>query len=109
MVQYAVNKKNGRSSYLLPLLFASVSVYADLLLILGLMLELYLAVDESKERVVLTDTYVVTGMDGRASLSDKNVARKNCLAVSLLYAKALGLAVSAVLGRTNTFFMSKKL
>jgi hypothetical protein len=48
-------------------------------------------------------------MDRRSSLSDKNVASKNCLSVSLLYAKALGFAVSAVLGRTNTFFMSKKL
>ena len=86
-----------------------VCVNADLLLILGLLLELNLAVDQSKERVILTDTNVVTGMDGSASLSYDNISGKNSLSVSLLYAKALGLTVSAVLGRTNTFFMSKKL
>jgi hypothetical protein len=42
-------------------------------------------------------------------LSDNDVADKNCLTVSLLYAKALGLTVAAVLRGTDTFLMSKEL
>ena len=86
-----------------------VSVYANLLLVLGLLLKLYLAVDESKESIILTDTYVVTGMDSSSSLSNDDISCKYSLSVSLLYAKTLRLTVSAVLSRTNTLFMSKEL
>ena len=86
-----------------------VGVNADLLLILGLLLELNLAVDQSKERVILTDSNVVTGMDGSSSLSYDDISGKNSLSVSLLYTKALGLTVTSVLGRTDTLFMSKEL
>ena len=86
-----------------------VGVYADLLLVLGLLLELYLTVDQSEEGIILTNTDVVAGMDGGSSLSDDNVAGENCLSVSLLYAKALRFAVTAVLGRTDTLLVSKEL
>ena len=86
-----------------------VSVNAYLLLVLSLLLELDLAVNQCKQSVVLTDTNVVTGVDRGASLSYDDVACNYCLSVSLLYAKALRLTITAVLGRTNTLFMSKKL
>ena len=44
-------------------------------------------------------------MDVGAALADKNVASENELSVRSLDTEALGLRVSAVLGRTNTFFM----
>ena len=65
------------------------------------MLKLNATVDESKQGIILTDTNVVTGMDGSSSLSDDDVAGNNCLSVSLLYAKALRLAITAVLSRTE--------
>ena len=65
------------------------------------------AVGQCKQRIVLTDSYVLTGMNFSASLSDENAARKYGLTVGTLYAEALRLAVSAVVGRTGTFLMSE--
>jgi hypothetical protein len=48
-------------------------------------------------------------MNCGASLSDDDIAGDNLLTVRLLYAKALRFAVTAVLGRTDTFFVSKEL
>ena len=48
-------------------------------------------------------------MDLRAALTDKDVARRDGLAVRALNAKALCLGVTAVLGRTYALFMSEKL
>jgi hypothetical protein len=48
-------------------------------------------------------------MDLGAALSDDDVASQNGLAVSTLYAKALGLAVTTVFGRTYALFVSKEL
>ena len=86
-----------------------VGVNADLLLVLGCVLELNATVDQSEQRVIGTDTDVVAGTDSRASLTNDDVAGKDCLTVSLLYAKALRLAITAVLGGTNTLLVSKKL
>ena len=73
------------------------------------MLELYLSVDKIEKGIVSSASHVVTGMDLGAALTNENVTCGNRLTVCLLYAKSLGLGVTAVLGRTNTFFMSKKL
>ena len=65
------------------------------------------AVYQSKQRVVFTDTYARAGMNLRASLTNENVASKNELTVSALYAKAFRFAVTSVVRRTGTFFMSE--
>jgi len=73
------------------------------------MLKLYLTVDKSEQSVILTHANIVAGADSRSSLTYDNVAGYYCLTVSLLNAQALGLAVTAVLSRTYTLFVSKKL
>ena len=88
---------------------ALVSVYANLLLVLGLCLKLDLTVDQSVDGVILTETNIVTGPDGSATLTNDDVACDNGLTVSLLDTKSLGLTVAAVLGGTYTLFMSKEL
>jgi len=103
------NKKDGYEIRNRLFWEALVSVYANLLLILGLLLELYLTVDQREQSVILTDSNVVTGMNGSSSLSYDDIAGKNSLSVCLLYAKALRLTVTSVLGRTDTLFMSKEL
>jgi hypothetical protein len=87
----------------------SVSVNAYLLLRSGLVLKLNLTIDQSKQGVVLAHANVFAGAYSGTSLSDDDVAGNNCLTVSLLYAKALGLTVTTVLGRTDTLLMSKEL
>ena len=87
----------------------SVCVYADLLLSSGLVLKLDLTIDQCVQSVILAYANVLACANSGSSLSDDDVAGKHCLTVSLLYAKALGLTVTAVLGRTNTLFVSKKL
>ena len=52
---------------------------------------------------------VLAGANCASSLSDNDIAGNDCLTVSLLYAKALGLTVTAVLRRTDTLLMSKEL
>lgn len=84
-------------------------VYADLLLILCLVLKLDGAVDQSKESVVLTHAYVITGANGCASLSYYDIAGYNALSVSFLHTKTLRLTVAAVLSGANTLFMSEEL
>ena len=87
----------------------SVSVYANLLLTVCLVLKLNSTVNKSEECIILTDTNVVTGMNSSASLSNKNVTCENCLAVCSLYAETLGLRVTTVLCRTYALLMSKEL
>jgi hypothetical protein len=48
-------------------------------------------------------------MNVGSSLTNDDIAGDHRLTVSGLYAKTLGFAVTAVLGRTDTFFMSEKL
>ena len=87
----------------------SVGVNADFLLRFGLMLKLNATIDESKKGVILAYANVFACANRGSSLSYDDVAGNNCLTVSLLYAKALGLTVTAVLCGTDTFLMSKEL
>lgn len=80
-----------------------------LLAILALALELDVAVNQSKQGVVAADTDIDARMDVRASLANQNVAREDELTVRALHAQSLGLGITAVLCRTNSLFMSKKL
>ena len=84
-----------------------VSVNAYLLLISAEALELYGAVNKSEQRIIGTLAYIIAGMNMCASLSYQNGACAYLLHISALYAKSLGLGVTAVLGRTHTFFMSE--
>ena len=85
------------------------SVNANLSSALSNVFELYLAVDESEQGIVGTATNIVAGMNMSASLADDDVACDYRGTICLLYAKTLGFAVTAVLGRTNTLFMSEEL
>ena len=71
------------------------------------MLELYLTIDKSEQSVVLTNAYVFACADSGTSLSYDDVAGYNGLTVCFLNAKTLGFAIATVLGRTDTFLMSK--
>ena len=106
-----LNKIEGtnQNSYPLFMLKELVSVYANLLLSACLMLKLNPSVDKSEERIILTDTNIVTGMNSCSSLSYEDVAGENYLTVSSLNAKALGFAITAVLSGTDTLLMSKEL
>ena len=84
-------------------------VNADSLAVTGDVFKFNLTVDESEQGIVLTDTYVIAGMDMGSALSDDDVAGNDGLTVCLLHAKAFGLTVSAVLGRADSLFMCKKL
>ena len=101
--------KKERSQSVLFLFGESVLVNADALLIAGHVLEADGTVRKSEQRVVLAATDILTGMDMGATLSDKNVAGNDTLAVGLLHTKTLGLAVTTVLGGTNALLMCKKL
>ncbi len=95
----------------MPTLFCIklVSVNANLLLAAGDVLELNLTVDKCEESIVRTDTYVSTGMNLRAALSYDDVAGNNCLTISLLNTKTLGLGITTVLSRTNALLVSEEL
>ena len=86
-----------------------VGVYAYTTSAVSDMLKLHLAVDESEQGIVRAATYVVAGMNVSASLADDDVACGHKGTVSTLHAQTLRLTVTAVLGRTYTFFMCKKL
>ena len=61
------------------------------------------AIDEREQRVVAADADALTRMDVGAALADQNVAGQNELTVAALDAEALGLGITAVLGRTYAF------
>ena len=86
-------------------LLSDFFVNRDLLAVLAHALELYLAVNEGEQGIVLTLTNVGTGVDLSSALSDKDVAGQNELTICSLGTKTLGLAIATVLGRTHTFFM----
>jgi hypothetical protein len=66
-------------------------------------------VNQSKESMVLTHAYVITGANSGASLSYYDIAGYNALSVSLFNTKSLRFTITTVLGRTNAFFMSEEL
>ena len=88
-------------------LFCCVNAYA--LLAALVCLELNVSVNESEECIVATDANVGSGVDLCSSLSNEDVTSDNLLAAELLNTETLGLTVTAVLCRTNTFFMSEEL
>ena len=59
------------------------------------------------QQLSLTPAHVVARMDMGPALPVQDVACQYELSVSPLGAKSLGLRVSTVLGRTNTFLMSE--
>ena len=73
------------------------------------MLETNHTVSECEKGIVLTATYVLSGMDMSSALSDKDIAGDYALAVCLLRTKTLGLGVTAVLGGADALLMSKEL
>lgn len=64
-------------------------------------------VNKREERIVFADTNVRAGVNFRTSLTNKDIASKNSLTVATLYAKSFRFAVSTVVRRTGTFFMSE--
>lgn len=66
-------------------------------------LEVDAAVNESEQGVVAADADALTRMDVGAALTDQDVAGQNVLTVAALDAEALGLGITAVLGRTYAF------
>jgi hypothetical protein len=71
--------------------------------------ESYNTISGSKQSIILSETYVQAGMDMCSALSVKDVAGLNELSVRSLGTQSLGLGITAVLGRTNTFLMSEEL
>ena len=67
------------------------------------------AIDRCKERIVLANADVGAGMEMRAALTHENVACEDKLTVRTLRTETLGMAIAAVAGRTNAFFMRKQL
>ena len=63
------------------------------------------AIDGSKERIVLADADVGAGMNVCATLTHEDISRKHELTIRALRPETLGMAVAAVTGRTNAFFM----
>ena len=53
--------------------------------------------------------FVLTRHDVGATLTDQDVAGQNELAICTLRAQTLSRRITAVLGRTHTFFMSEQL
>ncbi len=65
------------------------------------------AVDKCKESVVFADADVVTGMELGASLTNENVACENELTVRTFCTQSFCGALTTVVRRTGTFFMSE--
>jgi len=85
------------------------SVYADASSAACDVFKLNLTVDESEQSIIGTAANIVAGMDVRTSLTKDDVAGDNVGTVSLLNAKTLGFAVTAVLSGTYTLLMSEEL
>ena len=82
---------------------------ADKFLAFCLAFKLDSSVYKCKECIVAADTYTCAGMNICTSLANDNVACENALTIRLLDAESLRTAVSAVLGRTNAFFVGEEL
>ena len=84
-------------------------VHAATGLLLAQALETDNAVNQSEQGIVAADAAVGAGMNMSAALTVQDVARQNELTVRALRAKALRLAVAAVVGRTGALLMSEEL
>ena len=74
-------------------LLSDFFVNRDLFAVLAHALELYLAVHEGEQGVVLTLTNIGTRVDLSSALSDKDVAGQNKLTICSLRSKTLRLTV----------------
>ena len=83
--------------------------YADLFAVAAQALKLDSAVDQRKKGIVGTDADILAGMDMRPTLLDKDIPRKDELAVAPLDAKTLRFGIAPVLRGAHSFFMRKKL
>ena len=84
-------------------------VNADLLVVTAHTLETNLTVNEREQRVIRASAYVLTRMDVRAALLNKNVACEDVLTICTLDTESFGFGITAVLRGAHTFFMSKQL
>ena len=84
-------------------------VNADALLVACNALELDGTVNQSEKGVILADADTGTRTAVGSSLSDNDIASNNGLTVGLLDTESLRIGVTAVLGRTDTYLMSKEL
>lgn len=72
-------------------------------------LEMNAAINQSVQGVIAADADALTRMDVGAALTDQDITSQDVLTISALGAKALGLAVTAVLGGTNALFVGEEL
>lgn len=82
-------------------------IHADLFLAFAHFLKAYDAVRQSEERIVASLADVRAGMDLRTSLANQNVAGEHALTIAAFRTETFCLAVTTVMGRTRTFFMSE--
>ena len=82
-------------------------VNAYLLFISAKTLEFNYAVYKSVKRIVAAYAHVVARVELSASLTNENVAGKNCLTVRTLRSEAFGGTVSSVSRAAHSFFMSE--
>ena len=84
-------------------------VDGDLLAVPAHALKADSAADLGEQGIVAALANVDAGMDMGAALADQDAASQDPLPVGPLGAKALGVAVAAVLGGADALFMGKKL
>ena len=84
-------------------------VNRNLLTILAQTLEADNTVGLGKQRVIAADTDVGAGMNTGAALANQNVAGLDELTIGALGTKALGLGVTAVLGRAAALLVGEEL
>lgn len=82
-------------------------INADFFAVFAKALKANLTVYKCEKSIVLAFAYVCAGMDFCSSLSYKDVACKNELTVGALCTESFGFGITAVTGRTHTFFMSE--
>lgn len=68
-------------------------------------LELHDAGNLGEECIIASDSNIQTGMDAGSPLPDQDIAGQNLLAPEPLDPQTLGMAVSAVSGGADSFFM----
>lgn len=101
MASYIVSMKPPK------LLIDCSGIHRNLLFVSALSLESHNAINSGIQRIVAAAPYVDTWMDLSTTLSVENVAGQNELSVSPLGTQSLGLGIPAVLGGTNSLFMSE--
>jgi hypothetical protein len=104
-----ISRKNARRFATGVTQFLVNSVHADTFAVFAHSFETNLTVDGRKQRIVGTDTHVVTGVDMGAALTHQNVTGQNKLTVGTFHAETFGLGITAVFGGTNALFVSEQL